>query len=221
MNISSRDQLLWVSGAGVLGLGCSAIFSGRLHWSRAAFVLAYSVLVAAFLIAYLRLNRIDPLTQIRRRWVSGAVVGTLTGLVLARNVFGQPGSARPSGAGLVGALVWLGLVYGSVDALLLNVIPVLSLYGMRSRDELRRPRRRLCWGLAAVAGSLLTTALYHLGFTEFRGPALLQPLVGNTIITGTYLLAGNPLAPLIAHVLMHAAAVIHGMDATVQLPPHY
>ena len=51
MNISSRDQLLWVSGAGVLGLGCSAIFSARLHWSRAAFVLAYSVLVAAFLIA--------------------------------------------------------------------------------------------------------------------------------------------------------------------------
>jgi hypothetical protein len=52
MNISSRDQLLWVSGAGVLGLGCSAIFSGRLHWSRPAFVLAYGVLVAAFLIAY-------------------------------------------------------------------------------------------------------------------------------------------------------------------------
>jgi hypothetical protein len=221
MNISSRNQLLWVSGAGVLGLACSAIFSGLLHWNRTGFVLAYGVLVTAFLIAYFRLNGIRLLTQIRRRWVSGAVVGTLAGLVLARNVSGQPGSAPPSGAELAGALVWFGLVYGSVDALLLNIVPVLSLYGMRPRDELGQLRRRLYWGLVAVAGSLLITALYHLGFTEFRGPALVQPLVGNTIITGAYLLAGNPLAALIAHVLMHIAAVIHGMHTTVQLPPHY
>jgi hypothetical protein len=34
------------------------------------------------------------------------------------------------------------------------------------------------------------------------------------------LLAGNPLPALIPHVAMHLAAVLHGMESVVQLPPH-
>jgi len=33
-----------------------------------------------------------------------------------------------------------------------------------------------------------------------------QPLIGNAIVTASYLLTGNPLAPVIAHVLIHGAA---------------
>jgi hypothetical protein len=83
------------------------------------------------------------------------------------------------------------------------------------------PVRRLSWGVVALAASLLVTALYHLGFAEFRGPELLQPLLGNGIITAGYLLTGSPLTSLIAHTLMHIAAVLHGMETTMQLPPHY
>ena len=65
------------------------------------------------------------------------------------------------------------------------------------------------------------TAAYHLGFTEFRGPTLLQPLIGNAVVTAGYLLTGSPLAAILAHVIMHGAAVFQGMEGTVQLPPHY
>ena len=221
MSMSTHRQLLWVAAAGVLGFGSSAMFSGVLHWSRTAFVLVHSVLVTVFMAAYIRLNRIDLPAQIRRRWVSGTIGGILLGLFLLRGVLSQPGSARPAGAGLAWALLWFGVVYGAVDALLLNMVPVLGLYGMRLPEELRLGSGRLYWGAVALSGSLLVTALYHLGFAEYRGRGLLQPVLGNAIITAGYLLTGNPLASLVAHILMHVAAVLHGMETTTQLPPHY
>jgi hypothetical protein len=217
----SPRQLLWVVGAGILGFGSSALFSGLLHWSRTAFVLVHSALVAVFLTAYIRLNRIEPLVQVSRRWIVGTIGGIILGIFLARGVFSQPASARPAGAGLVWALLWFGVVYGTVDALLLNIVPVLSLYGARRPEELRPGRARLYRGAVALAGSLLVTALYHLGFTEYRGESLVQPLVGNAIITTGYLFTGSPLGSLLAHVVMHVAAVLHGMESTSQLPPHY
>lgn len=50
---------------------------------------------------------------------------------------------------------------------------------------------------------------------------LIQPLIGNAIVTAGYLMARNPMTPLLAHVIMHGAAVAHGMEGTAQLPPHY
>jgi hypothetical protein len=46
-------------------------------------------------------------------------------------------------------------------------------------------------------------------------------VVGNAIITSSYLLTGSPLAAILFHVAMHVAAVLHGMETTLQLPPHY
>ena len=57
--------------------------------------------------------------------------------------------------------------------------------------------------------------------TEFQGDAIMQPLIGNAIITLGYLLTANPITPIVAHVAMHIAAVLWGMETTVQLPPHY
>jgi membrane protease YdiL (CAAX protease family) len=73
----------------------------------------------------------------------------------------------------------------------------------------------------ALLASAVVTALYHLGFAEYRGAQVLQPVLGNSIITLAYLLSGNPLAPILAHVMMHGAAVLHGPETTLQLPPHY
>jgi hypothetical protein len=41
------------------------------------------------------------------------------------------------------------------------------------------------------------------------------------MVTAGYLLTGSPLAAVLAHVIMHGAAVVHGMEGTAQLPPHY
>ena len=210
----------WPVVAAVAGGLTAAVFSGLLHWSRDAFVGVWLVVAGLTLAVWVTTGRWSPVVQLRRHRVAGLMVGLAAGALLALTVTRQPASAAPSGAAAAGPLMWLGLVYGTVDALMLNVLPVLSLYGARPAAELQGVGR-LRWAAVALAGSLLVTAAYHLGFAEFRGATLLQPLVGNLIITLTYLLSGSPLAPIVAHVIMHAAAVLHGAATTSQLPPHY
>jgi len=159
-------------------------------------------------------------TQLRRRRLPGLIVGGLIGIVLVHNVLQQPASPTPAGAALATNAIWLGLVYGIADAVLLTIIPVLSLYGSAPPDAMRTAGVRLPRGGIALLGSLAVTASYHAGFAEFRGPALLAPLIGNGLITAAYLISGSAVAPLTAHVMMHLAAVAHGLDTAVQLPPH-
>jgi hypothetical protein len=197
------------------------VFSSVLHLSRDLFVALYATSATAFFAGFLRTERIDPVVQLQRRWLGGIVGGALVGALLTRAVFAQSPSLPPTGGALAWALLWNGGVYGFVDGLILNVLPVLAIYGVRPAEELRHAGHRWRWALAALGASLFITAAYHLGFAEFRSAALLAPLIGNTIITVSYLVTGSPVAALVSHVVMHGAAVIHGMDTTVQLPPHY
>ena len=211
----------WTLAAGIVGLISSALFSSLLHLPRPAFVAAHALVTSAFVKAYITLTRTDPGAVARRRWRRGLVTGVVLGLALIRGVTMQPSSAIAGGGGLVTGIVWFGLVYGMVDGVLLSVIPVHVFSASRLGGQAGSRWRTLKPGASALAASLLVTALYHVGFAEFRGPALLQPLIGNAIITAGYLASGSPLAPIVSHVIMHVAAVVHGMESTAQLPPHY
>ncbi|HWE15644.1 MAG TPA: hypothetical protein VG758_00455 [Hyphomicrobiaceae bacterium] len=160
-----------------------------------------------------------------REWIGYwpyALIGTAAaGFLLLRNIAGQQSSTVPEGWQLVLALGWVGLAYGLVDGLLLNVFPVLAVQGA-SFFESRPPIQSwLIRGLLALAASLALTVVYHVGYTEFQGAAIVSVMIGNAIITLTYLLSGSPLAAVATHVVMHMAAVLHGMDTTLQVPPHY
>jgi len=211
----------WVALAAAAGLASSGILSGAWGWPREAFVGGHVVVVALVWVAYAHRTGVGLGTQLRRRWVGGLVVGGVVGALLVRSVLSQPASDAPGGLALAGSLAWLGVAYGAADALLLTVVPVLALYGARPPETLRHPGPRLGWALVALAGSMAVTAAYHLGFAEFRGATLAGPLVGNALVTLAYLASGSLLAPLLAHVLMHGAAVLHGIATTFQLPPHY
>lgn len=202
-------------------LASSLIFSSVLRLPRGGFVASWTLAASAFLIWFVVAQRIDVRIQLQRRWIPGLVGGVLLGALLAAQVFAQPASVRASGMTLVGELLGFGLVYGVVDALMLTVVPVLSLYGMRAASELQAGGARYRWALVALLGSALVAAAYHAGFAEFRGPQLRQPIIGNVLITLSYLLTGSPVAPIVSHVLMHVAAVLHGAATTSQLPPHY
>jgi hypothetical protein len=184
-------------------------------------VLGHAIAVGLFLIVFVRKTGIRPAIQLQRRWPSGVLGGVVIGAVLARSVAAQPASAHPEGFALVHGLLWLGIVYGVADALLLSVVPVAVVYGTRSMEEMRAGSARIRWAGIALLASLGVAAAYHVGFAEFRGASLIQPLIGNGLITLSYLLTGSPLAPILAHAIMHSAAVLQGMETTTQLPPHY
>lgn len=208
--------MIWLAAACATGFGISAIFSALLHFPRGPFVLAHTAATAVFAALFFRYTSNDAPGAVRYRSGRAVVLGLVLGAILLQGVTDQPSGATPRGPELVAALAWYGLVYGAADALLLTVIPVMAAGGAR-----RAPPIRILGPAAALGASLLVAASYHAGFEEYRGAALLQPLIGNSIITAGYLITQNPLTPILAHAIMHGAAVLHGMEATVQLPPHY
>ena len=219
--IAGAKRWNWTAAAAVLGFTVSFGLSGVLRWPRPAFVAAWGVVVLLFFGLYLTLERVDFRIQLRRHWKAGVWIGLVIGSLLAFQVYGQPASNRSTGLRLIAELAGYGVGYGLVDALILSVIPALTLYGAQSTEVLRSPSARLGWALAALAACGLITAAYHAGFGEFRGPALFRPIIGNLLVTLAYLLSGSPIAACLAHILMHMAAVLRGIESTLQLPPHF
>jgi hypothetical protein len=120
--------LAWLALAGAAGFAASAVFSGLLHWDRTELVPPYAIIVALLLLAYSKSAGTGLGDPFRRHAIRGLIGGIVTGLILVRGVMAQPPSPRPEGSHLLFALAWLGLLYGAIDALLLNVIPVLVVY---------------------------------------------------------------------------------------------
>jgi len=119
-------------------------------------------------------------------------------------------------------IIWFGIAYGIIDGLLLNVMPVVIVLNIFSEYYFfGNLSGQILIGVIALVASLLVTLFYHLGYPEFRNKSVLFVLLGNTIITLTFILSGNPLAAVLTHMIMHVAAVFRGPETTIQLPPHY
>ena len=210
-------RLRWPAVAAAAAFATSAVGTSLLHLSRPLFVAVWAAVVTMTILAWVMSEGWNPMVQVRRRWVSGLVVGGMVGGALAVALTRSPGSA--SGGG-VGTVVWLGIVYGAADAIMLSIVPVLSVYGARPGDDLGHSSRIRMAGLA-LAASIVIAAAWHLGFAEFRSAALMKPLLANLVVTMAYLLSGSPLAPIVAHVILHTTAVLNGSGAGGPLPPHY
>jgi hypothetical protein len=214
-------ELVWVAGAGIVGFSASTIFAGWLELSRSWFVLAYASMTLPLVVGYVRWSGIDVVALVRHRWVWGLVGGGVVGALVVMSVLRQDSSARPEGFDLAFDLVWLGVAYGVVDALLLNVLPVLATWrALSARGWTTRWRGRIAAGILAIFASVLVTLAYHVGFPEYRDGDIAGPVIGDVVSVG-YLLTNNPLTALVSHVAMHVAAVLHGAEGTAQLPPHY
>jgi hypothetical protein len=211
-------SLPWVVGAGVLGFGLSAVFSSWLKLSRRIFLIPYLGGAGAFLYAFLRSNNIDVGSALSHNWIWGVVAGVIVGAFLVNTVRAQPASRKSSGGLLALDIAWLGLAYGIIDALFLNVMPVLAVWD--ASPGVSATANRIGLGALALVASLLVTLAYHIGYDEFRNKSVARVLLGNAIITLAYLVSGNPLGAIVSHTAMHIAAVIHGPDTTIQLPPH-
>lgn len=215
-------QWLWVLGAALLSWACAAFFAGVLHWPRPLFLAPYVLLAGGFLLAWLRWGGVDWRHELTRNWGWGLLAALVVGAFVVRNVLQQPRTPMPQGMDLVFTLLWLGLVYGLVDSLLLSVLPIAATWQACTRlgwTE-RWPGQMATSGLALLA-SLVVTVAYHLGYPEFQGLAVLGPVVGVGVMSIAYLFSRSPLAPVLSHIAMHVAAVLYGLATAIQLPPHY
>jgi hypothetical protein len=214
-------SIIWVLAASLLGFAISAVFSNWLNLSRRVFLIPYIGLSSIFLTWFFQANEINLVSLIVENWGWGLIAGLVVGAFLVNNVRSQPSSRQSTGGDLVLDIAWLGLAYGVIDALFLNVMPVLAAWTGFSQFSLEGSwLGKVGVGILALFASLLVTLAYHLGYAEFRNKSIVLVLVGNSLITLAYLLSTNPLGAILSHTIMHVAATIQGPETTVQLPPH-
>ncbi|HMM41166.1 MAG TPA: hypothetical protein PKA95_04640 [Thermomicrobiales bacterium] len=214
-----QAHIAWVVGAATMGFLTSFVLSDLLELSRNWFVLFHATFVGAFAVAYVRWAEIDVIEGLRSHWLRGVIGGVIFAGLLAMAVQQMDAHPRTEGFTFVVDLFWLGVVYGTVDALLLNVLPVVAVWqASSSLGHTGTWKGKVVTGLLAFVASALVTAAYHVGYREFRGADIREPMSG-TMITVGYLLSGNPITAFAGHIALHIASVIHG--ATVTLPPHY
>lgn len=215
-----KQSVYWLSFASVIGFLVPSVFSMGFALSRPLYLIPLSVIIGMFLFLYFRHYPL-PIKAFFGFWIKGLIAAVAASLYLLKNIHGQPDSSVPGGVELFFTLAWVGITYGAIDGLFLNVMPALVIERAWSVNIDTSRMTRLLRGLLALFASILVTATYHLGYQEFQGPTLILVLLGNTIITSTYLVTGSPFAAVLTHIVMHLGAVLHGMETTLQLPPHY
>lgn len=181
----------------------------------------YGVAVIAFLAAWVRATDQPWREVVAQHWELAIVLGFAFGALLAFIVLGQDATSHPSGAALVGAVVWRGVFYGAIDGLLLSSFPILATFAAFKRTRLAKKRGgKVTIGVIALVASMLMATSYHLGYSDFRSSKLRSPVAGDTMWSMPTLLTLNPIGAPIAHAIMHTTAVLHSYHTDLFLPPH-
>ncbi|MEW5747713.1 MAG: hypothetical protein AB1793_02850 [Candidatus Thermoplasmatota archaeon] len=214
-------HILWILAAAGLGYSVAWYFAGVRGMRRRSYLVPYVALSSALFGGYLLWSEVRIDESLMHNLALGLVAAALIGAFLVFSVMRQPASPRLRGMRLVADMVWSGVIYGVVDSALLSVLPVLAIrdffgelgWGSSIGSD-------LLVGAMALASSALVTAVYHLGYPEFRNRSLILPVFALVIGSAGYLLTGNPIAVVGSHAAMHVAAVLRGPEGTIQLPPH-
>ena len=202
----------------MVGFAVPYVGSSVLGLHHDVYLAIYFASVLALCGAYVRRTGLEVRETLSRNWKLGSVLGLVFGVVLVRNVFSDDATPRPDGAYFVFELIWRGGIYGAVDALLLTVLPCLVVYRALG-GRLATWRRRIAYFAASLALVMTITAVYHLGYSQYRDDGIGAPETGNTIISMPMLLTANPIGSVVDHAAMHVAAVVHSYETDVRLPP--
>jgi hypothetical protein len=215
-------QFRWLAAGLVVGFLVPFIFADVLDVPRDLYYGIYAASVITFIALWARATDQQVGAMLRRRWPLAVTLGVLFAGVLAFVVFRTDAStARPEGLELVWALVWRGLMYGAVDALLLSVFPILAVFAAAAGSRFRtRMFGKVAVVAAAMLASLAMTATYHAGYSDFRSNKMVKPLTGDVLWSVPTLVTLNPVGSVITHVGLHVTAVLHSYDTDTFLPPH-
>jgi hypothetical protein len=216
-DVGARRHVGWLAGGLALAFLVPFVLADRLGLQQDVYYGVYAAAVGLLVAAWLRDTGLPVRRTLARRWPAGLALGLAAGAILVAVVLRESSTARPEGVELVLAVVWRGVVYGAADGVLLSVFPILAVFAAFGA---RTWRRKAVAGAAALAASLLFTAVYHLGYADFRSDKVAKPIAGDLVWSAPTLLTLSPVGAPVAHASMHVAAVLHAYETDVFLPPH-
>jgi hypothetical protein len=213
------NQLYWIVKAAFLGFLIPFLFGNSNFIPVDVYYLIYFISVGALYFFYFKQTGVDMKKMFSKNIAMGIVLGLIFAGIMAKNVFSRPETDHLTGLMLTWALVWRGLIYGAVDGLFLTTFPWIVTWGAFNVRE--RPLvKKIGFTLLAWVFTLVITTAYHTGYKDFRSKKLIQPNIGNSIMSLPTFLSMNPMAAPITHAGMHMSAVIHSPETDLFLPPH-
>jgi len=211
-------RLRFLAGGALLAFALPFVLTDLVTIDRDLYYGVYAGSVFALFWLWLRSAGRPMREVLTRNWRAALALAVLFGGVMVAVALKEGATSRPHGWAFAGALVWRGVVYGLADGLLLSTFPILVVFAAFGT---RRTKRALVGiGALALAASLAFTAVYHLGYSDFRGSKLRKPLAGDVMWSAPTLLTLNPVGAPLAHAALHVTAVAHSYDTDTFLPPH-
>jgi hypothetical protein len=190
------------------------------HVSRTPYVAILTLTTLALAAGYLAWSGTSVAGLLTDGWGWGILGGLVAAALVIPLVRRLPSGPRPHGSRLVGRFLWEGVVYGFAEAVLLATLPLLAVW--QATDALGWTDT--AWaktgsGALALVGALFVILVHHLGYREFRAGAGKKMLPGVLMVCGiqalAFLLTGNVLAPVVAHILLHGQLTFLGNE----MPP--
>ena len=191
------------------------------HVSRTPYVAVLTLTTLALSAGYIAWSGTSVTDLVTAGWVWGILGGLVAAAVVTPLVRRLPAGPRPEGSQLVGRLLWEGVVYGFAEAVLLATLPVLAIW--QATDALG-------WTDTAWARGGLGSARGGRSVVRDLGPPPRIPGVPGEGRTGrcwrvrssgcgiqalAFLLTGNVLAPIVAHIVLHGQLTLRG----IEMPP--
>jgi hypothetical protein len=213
-----RHALEWFGGGTALAFVVSFVGADVLELHHDLYLLIYFTIIGTFLATFFAHARRDLLSMFRMNLAWSVGVGAIVAFALTRTVLNDPSTTHPTGAFYVFELVWRGLAYGTLDALVLFMFPATIAFLLMNGDR-SGTRRKLAFAGLTLVLSFGITATYHLGYAQFRGGDLVKPELGAVFANVPAMLTGNPAGAVLAHEVFHLTANTHAYHSGVFLPP--
>jgi hypothetical protein len=190
------------------------------HVPRTPYVAILAVTTAALAAGYLAWSGTSLAALVATGWGWGMLAGVIVAALVMPLVRRLSSGPRAEGSQLVGRLLWEGVVYGTAEAILLATLPVLAVWqGAEALGWTDTAWAKTGSGALAVFGALFVIGVHHLGYREFRARAARRMLGGALVGCGlqalAFLLTGNVLAPVLAHIVLHWQLTLRGNE----MPP--
>jgi hypothetical protein len=213
---------LWLAGGFLLAFLIPFVLADTLEINRDLYYALYGAGVIGYVALWSRATGQSLRRLVSRRLALAVGLGLAAGALLVLIVYRtEDATPHPRGIEFAAAIAWRGVFYGAVDGLLLSAFPILAVFGAFAGTRLRRRKAGTAIvALIALTASLAMTAVYHAGYSEFRGEKLRKPVAGDVVWGAPTLFTLNPVGAPIAHVALHTAAVVHSYETDTFLPPH-
>jgi hypothetical protein len=211
-----QGSLIWLAALAVVSFLVTWVSADKLRMRRTPYIAVLTVVTAAMTAGYIAWTGISVTALLTTHWAWGLIAAPLCGAFLIVGMTKLPVTQQLTGRRLGIALLWEAVVYGTTEGILLSALPVFMAWQMvHSLGWSGSGGAIVRWTLP-IAASIVIVIVHHLGYWEYRNHLLVPIAAGCGLMSVGYLVTASPIGPALAHVLSHAASLVHGAE----LPPH-